>query len=67
MAYTMTLLFDRRIQIVEIAEVFNHRCSVLYVEGHSRRRPAPAAGAYTYLCTVPGHYTAGMKGTLTVQ
>ncbi len=28
---------------------------------------APAAGTYTYLCTVPGHYTAGMKGTLTVQ
>lgn len=28
---------------------------------------APAAGTYTYLCTVPGHYAAGMKGTLTVQ
>ena len=27
---------------------------------------APAAGNYTYLCTVPGHYAAGMKGTLTV-
>ncbi|HEU5015336.1 MAG TPA: plastocyanin/azurin family copper-binding protein [Roseiflexaceae bacterium] len=25
------------------------------------------AGTYTYLCTVPGHYAAGMKGTLTVQ
>lgn len=25
------------------------------------------AGTYTYLCTVPGHYGAGMKGTLTVQ
>jgi|HigsolmetaAR201D_1030396.scaffolds.fasta_scaffold04216_8 azurin len=28
---------------------------------------APAAGSYTYVCTVPGHYAAGMKGTLTVQ
>jgi plastocyanin len=27
---------------------------------------APAAGTYTYLCTYPGHYAAGMKGTLTV-
>jgi len=25
------------------------------------------AGTYTYLCTSPGHYQAGMKGTLTVQ
>lgn len=25
------------------------------------------AGTYTYLCTVPGHYAAGMKGTLTAQ
>jgi uncharacterized cupredoxin-like copper-binding protein len=24
------------------------------------------AGTYTYLCTFPGHYSAGMKGTLTV-
>lgn len=28
---------------------------------------APAAGAYTYLCTFPGHYAGGMKGTLTVK
>lgn len=28
---------------------------------------APASGTYTYICTVPGHYAAGMKGTLTVQ
>lgn len=28
---------------------------------------APAAGTYTYLCTFPGHYTTGMKGTLTAQ
>jgi azurin len=27
---------------------------------------ALAAGTYTYLCTFPGHYLAGMKGTLTV-
>ncbi len=25
------------------------------------------AGTYTYICTVAGHYQAGMKGTLTAQ
>jgi len=29
--------------------------------------PAQAAGTYPYICTVPGHYAAGMKGTLTVK
>jgi plastocyanin len=24
-------------------------------------------GTYTYLCEVPGHFAAGMKGTLTVK
>ena len=28
---------------------------------------APAAGTYTFLCTVPGHYDTGMSGTLTVR
>jgi len=28
---------------------------------------APAAGTYTFLCTFPGHFVAGMKGTLTVK
>ena len=28
---------------------------------------APAAGSYTYLCTVPGHYETGMAGTLAVR
>jgi azurin len=28
---------------------------------------APAAGSYIYLCTFPGHYDAGMKGTMTVK
>jgi azurin len=28
---------------------------------------APAAGTYTFLCTFPGHYIAGMHGTLTVK
>jgi azurin len=29
---------------------------------------APAkAGAYTYLCSFPGHFAAGMKGVLTVK
>jgi len=26
-----------------------------------------AAGAYTYLCSFPGHFGAGMKGVLTVK
>jgi azurin len=25
------------------------------------------AGTYSYMCTFPGHYTAGMKGQLVVQ
>ncbi len=25
------------------------------------------AGSYSYLCTVPGHAEAGMKGTFTVR
>jgi uncharacterized cupredoxin-like copper-binding protein len=25
------------------------------------------AGSYSYICTIPGHYQAGMKGALTVQ
>ena len=25
------------------------------------------AGTYTYICTIPGHYQAGMKGTFTAQ
>jgi uncharacterized cupredoxin-like copper-binding protein len=29
--------------------------------------PAQQAGSYPYICTVPGHYAAGMKGTLTVK
>jgi azurin len=28
---------------------------------------APAPGEYVYLCTVPGHYAAGMHGVLTVD
>lgn len=29
--------------------------------------PFPKAGSYPYLCTVPGHAEAGMKGTFTVH
>lgn len=29
--------------------------------------PATPAGTYTYICTVPGHYAAGMAGKLTIQ
>jgi azurin len=28
---------------------------------------APAAGSYPYLCSFPGHFAAGMKGTLVVK
>jgi len=28
--------------------------------------PPTAAGDYPYICTVPGHYEAGMKGTMTL-
>lgn len=28
--------------------------------------PPQPAGTYSYICTVPGHYAAGMKGTLTL-
>jgi uncharacterized cupredoxin-like copper-binding protein len=28
---------------------------------------APAPGEYIYVCTVPGHYQAGMWGTLTIE
>ena len=28
---------------------------------------APEPGAYTFLCTFPEHYDAGMKGTLTIN
>ena len=28
---------------------------------------APPTGTYIFLCTVPGHYFAGMKGTLTIK
>ena len=28
---------------------------------------APATGTYMFLCTVPGHYLAGMKCTLTIK
>ena len=29
--------------------------------------PAQSAGTYSYICTVPGHYAAGMRGTLTLK
>jgi azurin len=28
---------------------------------------APAAGSYPFVCTFPGHYVGGMKGTLVVK
>lgn len=29
--------------------------------------PATPAGTYSYICTVPGHFASGMRGTLTIQ
>lgn len=39
------------------------------IQGGSETIPVPAQppGSYSYICTVPGHYAAGMKGTLTVK
>ena len=36
-------------------------------ESGSTSFTAPAAGSYIFLCTFPGHYVAGMKGTFTVK
>ena len=42
--------------------------SVLNANGDEIKEvPAQQAGTYSYICTVPGHYAAGMKGTLTVK
>jgi uncharacterized cupredoxin-like copper-binding protein len=42
--------------------------AVLNANGEeTKEAPAQSAGTYTYICTVPGHYAAGMKGTLTVK
>lgn len=42
--------------------------SVLNANGDEATEvPAQQAGTYTYICTVPGHYAAGMQGTLTVK
>ena len=46
------------------------RSSVKLVNGGesgSASFAAPPAGTYTFLCTFPGHFVAGMKGTLTVK
>jgi uncharacterized cupredoxin-like copper-binding protein len=42
--------------------------SVLNTNGEETSEvPAQQAGTYSYICTFPGHYAAGMKGTLTVK
>lgn len=42
--------------------------SVLTANGsEAKELPAKPAGTYSYICTVPGHYAAGMKGTLTLK
>jgi plastocyanin len=41
--------------------------SKLIAEGKTSVTANLAPGAYTFLCTVPGHAEAGMEGTLTVR
>lgn len=41
--------------------------SPVVAEGDSKFSATFAAGKYTYICEVPGHEAAGMKGTLTVK
>jgi plastocyanin len=41
--------------------------SALITEGKTSVTADLASGAYTFLCTVPGHAEAGMEGTLTVK
>lgn len=31
------------------------------------RAPSTAPGTYTFLCSFPGHFAAGMRGTLVVK
>ncbi len=53
--------------IPENADVLAHSRLLNPGENDTVTFTAPAPGTYTYICTVPGHYAAGMKGTLTVQ
>ncbi|MEI7888691.1 MAG: plastocyanin/azurin family copper-binding protein [Actinomycetes bacterium] len=38
-----------------------------FANGKGKTTAKLAAGSYTYICQVPGHSAAGMKGTLTVS
>jgi azurin len=49
-------------------EIITHTGLVAGGETKSITFNAPKEpGDYTYICTFPGHYAAGMKGTLTVK
>jgi uncharacterized cupredoxin-like copper-binding protein len=47
----------------------NGKKTALIKPGHSVRLVVPfkKKGRFTYICTVPGHAAAGMKGTFTVR
>lgn len=51
-----------------IKEIIAHTGLVAGGQAKSVTFPVPKeSGDYIYICTFPGHYAAGMKGTLTVK
>jgi mono/diheme cytochrome c family protein len=52
---------------IAITGPVNAKGPVVGKGGVSSFKTALKAGNYTFLCTVPGHAAAGMKGTLTVK
>ncbi len=47
--------------------VIAHSATLQPGENETVTFPAPAAGDYLYICTVPGHFAAGDYGTLTIN
>ena len=52
---------------IAITGPVNGKGAVVGKGGTSSFKVTLKAGSYTFLCTVPGHAAAGMKGTLTVK